>query len=72
MAEKREFEDKDTFDVLELNQEYLKQHPKAEPLTSLLQSHGPEAIFELYKEAAGREIVITYGSGDDEATISFR
>jgi hypothetical protein len=72
MAQKREFEDKDIFDVYSLNEEYLKQHPKAEPLLSLLNSHGVEGIFELHKEANGRKIVIKSGPGEDEVHTSFR
>lgn len=72
MAQKREFEDKDIFDVHSLNEEYLKQHPKAAPLMGLLHSHGAEAIFELHKEANGQKIVITYGTGEDEVYTSFR
>lgn len=63
---------KTTQDVLSLNEEYLKAHPDAEPLTSLLSSHGIDEIFELYSEANGREILVDWGDGEDEYKISFK
>ena len=67
MTEEKSFEDLEA-----LNEQYLKEHPKAEPLTNFFSSYGIDGIFELYAEANGREIILEWGEGEDNSIVSFK